>query len=69
MLRDALTETLRAIEQVLDGQPLEPQLRDVGTVVQVGSGIARVRGLPGLGAEELLQFPGGAPRNRHRSGS
>lgn len=33
--------------------------RETGTVVQVSAGIARVSGLPGVGFEELLMFPGG----------
>ncbi|MEO6743197.1 MAG: F0F1 ATP synthase subunit alpha, partial [Caldimonas sp.] len=37
-----------------------PQLvpREVGTVASVFTGIARVHGLPGVGFEELLSFPG-----------
>ncbi|HLG00276.1 MAG TPA: F0F1 ATP synthase subunit alpha [Acidimicrobiia bacterium] len=31
----------------------------VGHVVQVGDGIAQVEGLPGVGVNELLEFPGG----------
>ena len=33
--------------------------REVGTVTSVFTGIARVNGLPGVGFEELLLFPGG----------
>ena len=33
--------------------------REVGTVTSVSTGIARVSGLPGVGFEELLEFPGG----------
>jgi len=38
-----------------------PQLRprEVGTVANVSTGIAIVSGLPGVGFEELLEFPGG----------
>ena len=32
---------------------------DVGTVVEVGDGIARIHGLSGVGANELLEFDGG----------
>ena len=35
---------------------LEP--REVGVVTAVATGIARVSGLPGVGAEELLRFAG-----------
>jgi F-type H+-transporting ATPase subunit alpha len=38
-----------------------PQLtpHEVGTITNVSTGIARVSGLPGVGFEELLEFPGG----------
>ena len=38
-----------------------PQLtpREVGIVTNVSTGIATVSGLPGVGFEELVQFPGG----------
>lgn len=34
-------------------------VRDVGTVVEVGDGIARIHGLEGCKASELVQFPNG----------
>ena len=33
--------------------------REVGTITNVSTGIASVSGLPGVGFEELLEFPGG----------
>jgi F-type H+-transporting ATPase subunit alpha len=33
--------------------------REVGTIDSVSTGIARVSGLPGIGYEELIRFPGG----------
>jgi len=37
-----------------------PQLipREVGTVISVATGIAKVSGLPGVGFDELVTFPG-----------
>ena len=37
-----------------------PQLnpREVGTVTSLSTGIARVSGLPGVGFEEVVKFPG-----------
>ena len=32
--------------------------REVGTIISVSTGIARVSGLPSVGSEELLRFPG-----------
>ena len=42
-------------------EALTPQLtpREVGTITNVSTGIARVSGLPGVGFEELVKFPGG----------
>lgn len=34
-------------------------LREVGTVVEVSTGVAILSGLPGVGYEELIRFPGG----------
>ena len=38
-----------------------PQLipREVGTIISLATGIAKVSGLPGVGFEELVSFPGG----------
>jgi F-type H+/Na+-transporting ATPase subunit alpha len=42
-------------------EAFEPSVRreEVGRVVQAGDGIARLEGMPGTMANELLQFPGG----------
>ena len=34
-------------------------LHEVGTITSIATGIARISGLPGVGYEELIQFPGG----------
>jgi F-type H+-transporting ATPase subunit alpha len=54
-----LEETFSRISRATDG--FTPQLipRDVGTIATVSTGIAKVSGLPGVGYEELLEFPGG----------
>ena len=43
-----------------------PQLtpREVGTITSVSTGIAKVSGLPGVGFEELVKFPGDLYRHR-----
>src|SRR5919108_4055017 len=51
-----ITEALR--RHVKDFKP-EVGREEVGRVEQTGDGIARVRGLPGVMANELLEFPGG----------
>jgi F-type H+-transporting ATPase subunit alpha len=53
-LKSAMTDLSRAREA------FTPALtsREIGTVVSVSSGIAKVSGLPGAGFEELVKFPG-----------
>ncbi|MGD9092528.1 MAG: F0F1 ATP synthase subunit alpha, partial [Anaerolineales bacterium] len=45
-------------KQIDDFQP-EVEVRDVGTVVETGDGIARVNGLADVRAQELVQFANG----------
>jgi F-type H+-transporting ATPase subunit alpha len=42
-------------------ETLTPRLtpQEVGTIVSIATGIAKVSGLPGVGFEELVKFPGG----------
>ncbi len=59
MLRDLVNDATATIERALEGGAPRLHLRETGTVVHVGGGIARVRGLPGIGSEELVEFAGG----------
>ncbi|MEO7876701.1 MAG: alternate F1F0 ATPase, F1 subunit alpha, partial [Dokdonella sp.] len=54
-----LDATFSAISQGLDN--FKPQLvpHEVGTITHVATGVAKVSGLPGVGYEELVSFPGG----------
>lgn len=45
-------------DEVLKERHVKPAAREVGRVKYVGKGIARVAGLPGVRAEELVLFPG-----------
>jgi len=54
-----LDATFARIRQTTEAFSLELTPRDVGTIVTVSTGIAKVTGLPGVGYEELLEFPGG----------
>ena len=54
--QDIASVIKRQIEEF--GQDLS--MVDVGVVIEVGDGIARVHGLSGVGANELLTFEGGA---------
>jgi F-type H+-transporting ATPase subunit alpha len=59
LLQELLDNTLDTLNKAIDAArpPMRP--RETGAVQQVGGGIARVKGLPGIGPEELVRFPGG----------
>lgn len=52
-------EITSIIEQELQKYERTPGVEHVGTVLQVGDGVARVYGLPDCQMGELLEFPGG----------
>jgi F-type H+/Na+-transporting ATPase subunit alpha len=58
-LQSVFDRTFSGISRVRE--TFTPQLtpHEVGTIVGVSTGIARVSGLPGVGFEELVKFPGG----------
>ena len=58
-LQSVFDRTFAGISQGLGA--FTPQFipREVGTVISVATGIAKVSGLPGVGFEELVTFPGG----------
>jgi F-type H+-transporting ATPase subunit alpha len=58
-LQSTFDRTFAGISQVRE--TFTPQLmpREVGTITNISTGIARVSGLPSVGFEELLEFPGG----------
>ncbi|MBN1458110.1 MAG: F0F1 ATP synthase subunit alpha, partial [Armatimonadetes bacterium] len=58
-LSTLLRATSGAIARALDRDYARLDVDEVGTTTYVGKGIARVSGLPGIEAEELLEFPGG----------
>ena len=47
------------IKQQIEEFGHELSMVDVGTVVEVGDGIARIHGLSGVGSNELVEFEGG----------
>ncbi|MFO7532444.1 MAG: F0F1 ATP synthase subunit alpha, partial [Candidatus Limnocylindrales bacterium] len=53
---DDITQIIKA---AIDEFDIGVETRSVGTVVEVGDGIARIYGLEGALASELLEFPGG----------
>jgi F-type H+-transporting ATPase subunit alpha len=52
-------EIVNIIKSSIDSYVDTAEMRSVGTVVEVGDGIARVYGLDGALASELIEFPGG----------
>ncbi|MDQ3145377.1 MAG: F0F1 ATP synthase subunit alpha [Actinomycetota bacterium] len=48
-----------ALRKNLEGYTPETETARVGRITEVGDGIARVSGLPGVGVNELLEFEGG----------
>jgi len=52
-------EIISIIKSQIDGFDETAETRSVGTVVEVGDGIAQVYGLDGALASELIEFPGG----------
>ena len=59
MLEALLEEAFAAFDAALGRSAAVLRLEETGTVLQVSSSIARVRGLPGLKSEELVAFAGG----------
>lgn len=58
MLQELLDEAMSTLHAAVGRSSLELQPQETGTVLQVGGGIARVTGLPGVTSEELVRFPG-----------
>ena len=60
LLDEALRHSEAALKRPLDKQKGEPAVQETGTVLSIGSGIARVSGLAGVQADELVEFGGGS---------
>jgi len=57
-LRDLFESTFASLSQARAAFMPQLTLQEVGTIASVSTGIARVSGLPGVGFDELLSFPG-----------
>lgn len=57
-LQGVFDRTFAGISQGLENFTSQLTLREVGIVISVATGIAKVYGLPGVGFEELVKFPG-----------
>lgn len=58
-LRSALDETQSLLDNVLANHRTDLIPHEVGRVISLAQGTARIRGLPNVQAEELIRFPGG----------
>ncbi len=62
-LSSALTPNLEAVLRSLENQTGQLKIamdyQDVGTVQQVGNGVARISGMPHIGTNHLVRFPSG----------
>ncbi len=56
-LQSVFDRTFAGIDQAREGFAPHFAPHEVGTIVSVSTGIARVSGLPNAGFEELLKFP------------
>jgi F-type H+/Na+-transporting ATPase subunit alpha len=59
MLQASLDRAFTGLRRAREGFAPQLLVREVGTVTNVSTGIATVSGLPGVGFEELVSFPGG----------
>ena len=58
-LQSVFNNAFTGISQVRESFAPKLAAREVGTIASISTGIARVSGLPGVGYDELLEFPGG----------
>jgi len=59
-LRSTLERSFAVIGRAREKLAPKLKLREVGIIANISTGIATVTGLPGVGFEELVTFPGGA---------
>jgi len=57
-LQSVFDRTFAGIDQVREAYVPQLAPREVGTIISVTTGIAKVSGLPSVGFEELVKFPG-----------
>ena len=57
-LQDVFDVVFAGISQVREAFTPEMTPREVGTITSIATGIAKVSGLPGVGFDELVTFPG-----------
>jgi len=60
-LQSVFDSAFAGIRQVREAFTPQLRPREVGTITSVATGIAKVSGLPGVGFDELVMFPGDVP--------
>ena len=58
-MSDLIHRITSDLQQKIDTYRPEYEVRDVGTVEEAGDGIAKVRGLSNIRAQELVEFANG----------
>lgn len=58
-MTDLISQITADLKQQIEAFQPELEVRDVGTVIEAGDGIARVRGLSDVRSQELVQFANG----------
>jgi F-type H+-transporting ATPase subunit alpha len=59
LLAEALHDAMHALSSAIERGGGGLQVRETGTVLDVGGGVARIGGLPSITSEELIRFPDG----------
>src|SRR5271165_2706740 len=57
-LQSVCDRTFAGISQVREASTPRLTPREIGTIVSIATGVAKVSGLPGVGFEEIVKFPG-----------
>ena len=57
-LQDVFDDTFAALGKAREAFVPQLALREMGTIASLATGIAKVSGLPGVGFDEVLKFPG-----------
>jgi F-type H+/Na+-transporting ATPase subunit alpha len=58
IMQSALHSTFAELTRAREAFSAQLKLREVGIITNVSTGIATVTGIPGVGSEELINFPG-----------
>lgn len=58
LLQRLYNDTFAGLQQARQSFAPQLQLHEVGHIISIATGIAKVSGLPGVGFEEVLRFPG-----------